>query len=157
MTDQGIQIEDWPELKNPYLIAGFGGWGNALNISKGMTGFLRRELKARRFAMRKNDLETKAHKLKIDLVTNMENQNDIGYCISTISAGNRGEIDSLFIKEPYRRQGIGKRLMVSALAWLAEQAVMETSAYVAYGNDEATGFYRRFDFYPRNMQLIRKP
>ena len=66
MNDQGIQIEEWPELKNPYLIAGFGGWGNALNISKGMVGYLRRTLKARRFAKINSDLfyrydETRPH------------------------------------------------------------------------------------------------
>ena len=56
MNDQGIQIDEWPELKHPYLIAGFGGWGNALNISNGMTRYIRRKLKGRRFATINSDL-----------------------------------------------------------------------------------------------------
>jgi len=40
MSDQAIHIEELPQLNNPILIAGFDGWGNALNISRGMTDFL---------------------------------------------------------------------------------------------------------------------
>jgi proteasome assembly chaperone (PAC2) family protein len=50
MSESGIQIEEFPDLKNPLLIAGFDGWGNALKISSGMTGYLIRTLKAQQFA-----------------------------------------------------------------------------------------------------------
>ena len=39
-----------PQLQDPLLIAGFEGWGNALNVSEGMVSFLIRELGAKRFA-----------------------------------------------------------------------------------------------------------
>jgi len=50
MTDHGIHIKELPKLKNPLLIAGFDGWGNALNISKGMANYLIRRMKAKHFA-----------------------------------------------------------------------------------------------------------
>ena len=39
-----------PQLENPVLIAGFDGWGNALNISNGMAAYIIRRLKAKNFA-----------------------------------------------------------------------------------------------------------
>ena len=50
MSDHGIHIKKLPKLKNPLLIAGFDGWGNALNISKGMVDYLIRRMKAKPFA-----------------------------------------------------------------------------------------------------------
>ena len=45
-----IHIKELPDLNNPVLIAGFDGWGNALNVSNGMAAYLIRQLNARHFA-----------------------------------------------------------------------------------------------------------
>ena len=50
MWEPGIQIKQLPQLKNPLLIAGFDGWGNALNVSNGMATYLIRRMKAQKFA-----------------------------------------------------------------------------------------------------------
>lgn len=50
MSKKGFKIEFLPVLQNPILIAGFDGWGNALNISTGMIAYLIRKLKAKPFA-----------------------------------------------------------------------------------------------------------
>ena len=50
MNDPGIHIKELPQLNSPLLIAGFDGWGNALNISNGMAGYLIRRMKAKQFA-----------------------------------------------------------------------------------------------------------
>jgi proteasome assembly chaperone (PAC2) family protein len=50
MGTKGIKIQELPDLKNPLLIAGFDGWGNALKISSGMSAYLIRTFKAQRFA-----------------------------------------------------------------------------------------------------------
>ena len=50
METQGIQVTERPELHAPLLIAGFDGWGNALDVSKGMAAYLIRKLDARPFA-----------------------------------------------------------------------------------------------------------
>ncbi len=56
MSDKGIQIDAFPDLKNPLLIAGFDGWGNALKISSGMAAYLIRTFKARPFAELRPDV-----------------------------------------------------------------------------------------------------
>jgi proteasome assembly chaperone (PAC2) family protein len=50
MNATGIHIKEWPQLKKPVLIAGFDGWGNALNISNGMAAYLVRRLEAKKIA-----------------------------------------------------------------------------------------------------------
>jgi proteasome assembly chaperone (PAC2) family protein len=55
MNAAGIHTKELPQLKNPLLIAGFDGWGNALNISVGMTAFLIRIFNARDFAALDSD------------------------------------------------------------------------------------------------------
>ena len=50
MNTQGIQVAEWPDLKAPILIAGFDGWGNALDISNGMAAYLIHKLNAKAFA-----------------------------------------------------------------------------------------------------------
>ena len=50
MSARAIFTQEIPRLKKPILIAGFGGWGNALNVSRGMTSYLVRQLNAKPFA-----------------------------------------------------------------------------------------------------------
>ena len=50
MSDHGIHIKELPQLKHPLLIAGFDGWGNALNISNGMASYLIRSKEGQHFA-----------------------------------------------------------------------------------------------------------
>ncbi len=50
MNEQGIHIEQLPENGPSILIAGFEGWGNALDVSKSMVSYLIRMLQAKSFA-----------------------------------------------------------------------------------------------------------
>ena len=50
MKEQGIHIEQLPENKPSVLIAGFNGWGNALDVSKSMASYLIRKLQATKIA-----------------------------------------------------------------------------------------------------------
>ena len=50
MTQKGIHIHNIPELERPLMIAGFDGWGNAMNISRGMVVYLSRKLNGQKFA-----------------------------------------------------------------------------------------------------------
>lgn len=56
MFEETIQIVQMPELKDPLFIVGFDGWGNALDISRGMVDYLIRKLKAERFGKINPDL-----------------------------------------------------------------------------------------------------
>ncbi|MFH2066419.1 MAG: PAC2 family protein [Pseudomonadota bacterium] len=50
MTETGIHIHHIPELERPLMIIGFDGWGNAMNISKGMAIYLSKKLNGKKFA-----------------------------------------------------------------------------------------------------------
>lgn len=50
MIDSSLKIHHLPRAEGALFIAGFEGWGNALDVSKGMVDFLIRELNAVRFA-----------------------------------------------------------------------------------------------------------
>jgi proteasome assembly chaperone (PAC2) family protein len=56
MSDQPIRIDYLPQVKDPLLIAGFDGWGNALDVSKAMISFIIRKLEAQAFATINADL-----------------------------------------------------------------------------------------------------
>ena len=56
MSEEAIQIEYLPSLQNPLFIAGFEGWGNALDISRGMADYLIEKLGAKSFARITPDL-----------------------------------------------------------------------------------------------------
>ncbi len=49
-------VDELPRLKNPLLIAGFDGWGNALNTSKGMVDYLIRHFAGQEVARINPDL-----------------------------------------------------------------------------------------------------
>ncbi len=50
MTAPDIQLEDMPALQQPVFIAGFFGWGNALNVATDMVDYLVEKLGAKPFA-----------------------------------------------------------------------------------------------------------
>jgi len=56
MNEQAFHIEHVPVLRRPILIAGFEGWGNALDVSRAMVFLLIRKLKAVTFAKINPDL-----------------------------------------------------------------------------------------------------
>ena len=77
----------------------------------------------------------------------------IAYCVTSLSTEHTGEIESPYVDETYRSQGIGTALMIQALAWLDENGSVENRVAVAEGNEEAFPFYRKFGFYPRRTVL----
>ncbi|MFC1822200.1 proteasome assembly chaperone family protein [Thermodesulfobacteriota bacterium] len=53
--NEAFEIEQIPELHDTLLIAGFDGWGNALDISRGMVDYMIRKLDAKPFASIKTE------------------------------------------------------------------------------------------------------
>ncbi|MCX5878729.1 MAG: PAC2 family protein, partial [Deltaproteobacteria bacterium] len=49
MFSEAIEIAYMPEMDDPVLIAGFEGWGNALDLSRGMVDYLIEKLDAKAF------------------------------------------------------------------------------------------------------------
>lgn len=94
--------------------------------------------------------------VNIDLVKDVKEGRYIGYCISTISKGFVGEIDSLYIDDDYRSLGIGDSLMERAIQWLDNNNVKKKIIGVAAGNEKVLEFYKRHGFYKRTTILEQK-
>jgi ribosomal protein S18 acetylase RimI-like enzyme len=107
------------------------------------------------FQERKEVLMEKAHgsSMRVDLVEDKEFGTYVGYCITTISIENEGEIDSIYVDEEYRSIGIGDQLMKRSLAWLEKEGVKNKKVVVALGNQESISFYERYGFRPRSITL----
>ena len=91
--------------------------------------------------------------IRVDLASDPATGRCVAYCVTSLSADHIGEIESLYVDEAYRSQGIGTALMTRALAWLDENGSVENRVAVAEGNEEAFPFYRKFGFYPRRTVL----
>lgn len=94
--------------------------------------------------------------VKVDLVKDAGNGVDIGYCISTISKNDVGEIHSIFIEEWYRGKGFGETLMERALSWLDDMNAKDIKIGVVFGNEEVLSLYAKFGFYPKSYILHRR-
>jgi Acetyltransferases len=93
--------------------------------------------------------------IKLDVLLDSDTTRYVGYCISSIEAG-RGEVESIYILEEYRKFGQGKELMERALKWFDENDVNDISINVVYANDEALPFYKSFGFNISNYILKRR-
>lgn len=107
------------------------------------------------FPQRKASLINKALDglMRVDLVKLKEADPYIAYSVTTISAAHEGEIESIFVDEPYRRMGVGDALMKRSLEWLERHTVKVRRVAVANGNEEAAEFYQRYGFYPKMIIL----
>ncbi len=95
-------------------------------------------------------------KTAIDIAETIPGGRIIAYCISSISRGEEGEIDSIYIEPDFRGRKIGRALMERALEWFDAGGVTVRTVAVAAGNEAAYGFYEKFGFYPALTVLRRK-
>ena len=105
------------------------------------------------FEQRKANILKKHEKNTVRIDIAQIHQIAVAYIVYASCANKVGEIESIFVNEKYRGQGIGKTLMEGALTWLDAQNIEEKVIDIAVGNEEATHFYARFGFYPRIIKL----
>jgi len=91
--------------------------------------------------------------MRVDLAEERESELLVGYCVTTISSENEGEIDSIYVHEKYRSLGIGDKLMERSLDWLEKKGIKNKKVVVAAGNQEAISFYERYGFRHRFTTL----
>jgi len=96
----------------------------------------------------------KSGEYRIELLTDQETNNIIGFCIA-FSKKTSGKLEVLFIDKKYRRNGLGVKLMNSAMKWFGEHHITDIELTVVYGND-AVLFYKKFGFYPRSTIMTTK-
>ena len=105
------------------------------------------------FEQRKTKLLKKHEKNTVRIDVAKINQRAVAYIVYASCANKVGEIESIYVDERYRGQGLGNTLMERALTWLDAQNIEEKVIDIAVGNEEAACFYARFGFYPRIIKL----
>lgn len=83
------------------------------------------------------------------LVAETEDSTLVGYCISTIDENRKGEIDSLFVSDAFRKQGIGTVFMKKSMEWLLTNQCKPIRLSVSYGHEKVFGFYQQLGLFPR--------
>lgn len=94
--------------------------------------------------------------LRVDIACNGDDGRPVGYCVSSVSGENRGEIESIFVEPSSRSVGIGSALLSRALDWMEMCRPRPVRVKVASGNEDVLGFYARFGFVQRMIVLERK-
>ena len=79
----------------------------------------------------------------------------IGYCVSSVSSKNEGEIESIYIEKEYRKQRYRGQVYENSFSWMDARGVTVKTIGVAVGNEEAFGFYQKYGFYPR-VTILRQ-
>ncbi len=95
-------------------------------------------------------------KIKIYIAMDKSNNEKAGYCIGSITKDDNGKVDSLFVREEYRNDKVGDRLLEKTLNWLESNSVEGITIGVAAGNESVFSFYKRYGFYPAVTKL-KKP
>ena len=82
--NEAFEIEQIPELHDTLLIAGFDGWGNALDISRGMVDYMIRKLEAKPFASIKTDRweEVPLDRLRVSFAPQRDARFALGFSVS---------------------------------------------------------------------------
>jgi GNAT superfamily N-acetyltransferase len=69
------------------------------------------------------------------------------FALSSVSQNNVGCLSQFYIKEEYRKYGIGSTLFKMSMEWLQQfDDVEDYFIYVSNGNDDALEFYKRKGF-----------
>lgn len=68
--------------------------------------------------------------------------------------GHRGWVYYLAVAPGRRREGLGRRLMDAAEAWLRERGAPKLQLMVRTGNDEALGFYEALGLERQNVVTL---
>ena len=110
------------------------------------------------FTARKQGLLEKAHngQLRVEVAKTKAEQQVIAYCVSTITPDWTGEIDSIFVEEDHRGNGIADHLMSGALEWMEQAEVQAKILVVLWGNEQVHPFYQRYGFFPVSTTMRQK-
>lgn len=130
-------------------------WWKLIEHHKVRSEHFRHEFEAVKFEIRKQMLEDKARDgmVLVELAEDYATKKPIGYCISSINRFKQGELESIYVDEDFRGQGIGETLAKRALNWMDEQGADSKMVVIAVGNEEVLSFYARFGFLPRQILL----
>lgn len=91
------------------------------------------------------------------VLVDREQHRDAGYVTVTYNRDrSEGEIEMLYLREEYRGQGLGRKLLHMALACLDINCIRERKLCVTYGNEAALRLYQSVGFYPFTIDCLQK-
>jgi ribosomal protein S18 acetylase RimI-like enzyme len=133
-------------------------WDNLRDYHSELSTHFQERYNTVKFEDRKEEILKKSENgiLKIDLVKDKNTDSYVGYCISSISEENVGEVDSIYLDKKYRSSSIGSALMERALSWMDKNGVKTKKIVVAVGNEDLLFFYERYNFFPRHLILEQR-
>lgn len=76
--------------------------------------------------------------------------------VSTAEGCRVAILEDVIIHNEYRGKGLGRRLVEHILAWARMEGMARITLLADRGNDTALGFYRKLDFDPSQMVVLRK-
>jgi diamine N-acetyltransferase len=133
-------------------------WKKLTRHHAGISLFFSDQFMSMQWPERRADLLEKAGlgKLHIVLAKTAPRGPCVGYCVGAINPKGHAEIESLFVAENFRKQGIGRALVQKVLYWFEREHAKSIMVNVAVGNEDAFKFYEQWGFYPRVTALVRK-
>lgn len=70
--------------------------------------------------------------------------------------GPYGSVDQVYLREPYRRQGLGKMLLQAAHAFIESQGLSVARLYVTRDNEDAVRLYEREGYRITRFEMERE-
>lgn len=133
-------------------------WKKLTRHHAGISIFFSDQFSSMQWRERRADLREKARlgKLHIALAQTAPKGTCVGYCVGAINPKGHAEIESLFVAENFRKQGIGTALVQKVLDWFRREHAKSMMVNVAVGNEDAFKFYEQWGFYPRVTALVLK-
>ena len=63
------------------------------------------------------------------------------------------ELESMYVREAYRGQGVGQQLVQKFLEWARERGVERVSVTAYVANERAVAFYEKLGFTAKSLTL----
>jgi diamine N-acetyltransferase len=99
--------------------------------------------------------KTQDGKLQVQLVFVDDEEEPIGFCVTSLTQERVGEVEALFVVDRYQGNKLGGQLFQNALAWMEKEGATEQRLVVAVGNENVFDFYAKYGFFPGYSTLFR--
>ncbi len=63
------------------------------------------------------------------------------------------ELESMYVRQPYRSQGVGRQLASEFVQWAKQRGIQRISVTAYAANNRAIAFYRELGFEPKSLLL----
>lgn len=100
-----------------------------------------------------------ANPLALFLIAETEESQSVGYLyahVDPLDHIQQGEIEVVFIREEYRRQGIAQELIRRVLQWMKAHQVIRVVTHIFAENQSSRKTFERLGFESHNIEYLLK-